>query len=307
MSVEYKDYYKILGVERTATTSEINKAYKKLARKHHPDLNQDDPKAEEQFKIVNEANEVLKDPEKRRMYDQLGSNWKDGQNFGGSGFENMHFNFGGNGAQGFGQSGFSDFFDTIFGGGFNAGSFGGQKGFSGYSARPRKGHDIEACLNLTLEDAYHGGKKSITLGHRALEVTIPAGIKQGARIRLSGQGELGTNNGAAGDMFLRINILPNAHFSLDDTDVIYDLNLAPWEAVLGGKIRIPTLSGDVEMNVKPGTGSGKKMRLRGKGLGSGVNKGDQIVRIAIQVPDQLTPEEKELWEKLSALSQYSPR
>lgn len=308
MSVEYKDYYKTLGVDKKATEEEINKAYKKLARKYHPDLNQGDAKSEERFKEVNEAHEVLKDPEKRRMYDQLGPNWKDGQNFGGQGFENMHFNFGG-GGQSFGGSGFSDFFETIFGsGGFSTSGFGGQQAnFSGFSRQPRKGSDVEATLELSLEDAFHGGKKHITIGHRSLEVNIPAGIKNGARIRLTGQGELSSSGGPAGDMYLRVKIAAHSHFKLDDADIMYDLALSPWEAVLGTKARIPTLSGDVELNVKPGTSSGTKMRLRGKGLGSGNSKGDQFVRISIVVPDKLTPEEKALWEQLRDMSEFVPR
>lgn len=279
MSVEYKDYYKILGVNKSASQDEISKAYKKLARKHHPDLNQGDKKAEERFKEVNEAHEVLKDPEKRKMYDQLGPNWQHGQNFQRPpGFENMHFSFGGSGAD-FSGSGFSDFFETLFGGGGrgfgNAGfggasSFGGSSasgfgdaGFGGFSAQSRKGRDVEAGLTLTLEEAYHGGKKPITLSGapgnapRSLEVNIPAGVKNGARIRLAGQGDPGLG-GQAGDLYLKVAIQPHHDFSLDDADVIYDLHLAPWDAVLGRKVTVPTLSGKVELNIAPGTGSGKK-------------------------------------------------
>ena len=303
MGVEYKDYYKILGVSKTASDDEINKAYKKLARKFHPDLNQNDPKAEERFKEVNEANEVLKDPEKRKMYDHLGPNWKDGQHFQRPpGFENMHFNF--NGTQGFGASGFSDFFESVFGGGgFSQGP--GQ--YANFTPQPRKGRNVEASLGLSLEDAFHGGKKNIAVSGRSLEVSIPAGIKSGAKIRLSGQGDPGMNNGPAGDLYLKIHILPHTHFRLVEADVLFDLVLAPWEAVLGCKARVPTLTGDIELNITPGTSSGKKLRIPGKGLGSGTVKGDQYVHIAIAVPDSLTAEEQTLWEKLRQTSSFKAR
>ena len=322
MSVEYKDYYKVLGVAKNATKEEIAKAYKKLARKYHPDLNKDDKKAEDRFKEVNEANEVLKDPEKRKMYDHLGPNWQNGQNFQRPpGFEHMNFSRGGAPGGGFGGGGFSDFFETLFGGGGfggqgaqfggfggQGGQFGGQGG--GFSQAPRRGNDVEASLTLTLEEAYSGGKKSVSLqgpaGRRSLEVAVPAGVKPGARIRLTGQGEEG-RGGGNGDLYLKVQIAPHQNFSLDDADVIYDLLLAPWEAVLGAKVRVPTLTGAIDLNIAPGTGSGKKLRIRGKGLGSGQTKGDQLVRIGIAVPDTLSPEEQELWAKLQEISQFTPR
>ena len=314
MSVEYKDYYKILGVEKSATKEEITKAYKKLARKHHPDLNQGDKKSEDRFKELNEAHEVLKDPEKRRMYDQLGPGWQHGQNFQRPpGFENMRFDFGGSGAD-FGGSGFSDFFETLFGqggGGFTNASFGGGNpfgGYGGFSPQPRKGRDVEAKLSLTLEEAFHGGKKALTLSNapgaapRSLEVNIPAGVKNGARIRLSGQGDPGLVGGPAGDMYLKVAIDAHPHFHLDDTDIIYDLHLTPWDAALGVVAPVPTLSGKVEIKIAPGTSSGKKLRLRGKGLGSGKNKGDQFVRIAIDMHEPGTPEARNAWERLRELA-----
>ena len=303
MSVEYKDYYKILGVSKNASADEIGKAYKKLARKHHPDLNQNDKKAEDRFKEVNEAHEVLKDPEKRKMYDHLGPNWQNGQNFQRPpGFENMRFDFGGQGG-----GGFSDFFETLFGGGrgFGGASFEG----GGFSRQPRKGQDVEANLSLTLEEAFHGGKKALTLSGaagtppRSFEVNIPAGVKNGARIRLTGQGDPGMGGGPAGDMYLKVAIQPHSDFILDDADITYDLHLAPWDAALGCKATVPTLSGKVELSIAPGTGSGKKLRLRDKGLGSGPNKGDQFVRIAIDIAEPATDETKSLWEKLRDLSE----
>ena len=207
MAVSYKDYYKLLGVERTASADEIAKAYKKLARKHHPDLNPGDKKAEENFKEINEAYEVLKDAEKRRLYDQLGPDWQHGQQFQGApGFENAHFTFNG---QSFDGAGFSDFFESLFGQagrGRQGGGFGPDP-FGGFSSRPRRGRDVEAEISISLEDAVKGGRRAITLagaqGGRTLEVNIPAGIREGAKLRLAGQGD-SVPGGASGDLFLRI-------------------------------------------------------------------------------------------------------
>jgi curved DNA-binding protein len=332
MSVEYKDYYQILGVDKKASQEEISKAFKKIARKYHPDLNPDDPSAETKFKEANEAYEVLKDPEKRKMYDQLGPNWQHGQDFQPPpGYENVHFNFGGGGGQGFDASGFSDFFETIFGGmggggmgggmGGRAGAgMGGRTGFGGFdrgfASRPRRGQDAEASLDLSLEEAYRGGSKTITLQEQApgqapraktLQVTIPAGVRDGAKIRLSGQGNPGVAGGPAGDLYLRVRIQPHHRFYLDGANVVLDLPLAPWEAALGAKVRVPTLDGDVEMNVPAGADSGKKLRLRGRGLGQGARKGDQLVRLMIRTPDAVDDEQKALWESLAEKSDFSPR
>ncbi len=323
MAVEYKDYYKLLGVSKTATKDEISKAFKKLARKYHPDLNQGDKQAESKFKDINEAYEVLKDEEKRKLYDTLGPDWQNTQHFqnqDGGGFSGNPFGGGGfsgsfNG-QSFNASGFSDFFETLFGGGRAAGGMGGGFGadpFASYTQRARTGRDIDVTIQLTLEDAYHGGLKNIALQGsngqvRKLEVKIPAGVKNGARIRLAGQGEAGTGqNGKAGDLFLHVTLLPHPLFSLDDNDVVYELPVAPWEAVLGAQVRVPTLDGDIELTIPPGSGSSKKFRMRGKGLGTGTGKGDQFVRLVINVPLTLTSEEKELWEKLRDVSVFSPR
>lgn len=302
MAVEYKDYYKLLGVEKSATKEEISKAFKKLARKYHPDLNPDNAEAEEKFKSINEAYEVLKDPEKRRMYDQLGPNWKDGQQFRSGGFENMNFG-------GMGGSGFSDFFETLFGGG----GMGGMGGFSqgGYNAyggspRPRKGRDVEAQISVSLEEANAGCKKSITLQNhdgspKTLQVNIPAGMKDGGRMRLSGQGDAGMAGGPAGDLYLRIQYAPHAYYKVDGSNLLYDLALAPWEAALGTKAEVPTLGGAVMLNIAPLSSSGKKLRLRGKGMG-GKETGDLIVTVQIRMPEALSDKEKTLWQELADLS-----
>lgn len=308
MAVEYKDYYKVLGVERGASKEEINKAYKKLAKKYHPDLNAGDTSAEEKFKDINEAHEVLKDAEKRRLYDQLGPDWQHGQQFQQPpGFDGTHFSFGGGG----GASAFSDFFETLFGGGGARASSFGADPFGSFSRRTRKGQDIQATLQLSLEEAFKGGKKNISLqgsngAQRTLEVNIPAGVRGGAKIRLTGQGEPGTG-GQPGDLYLQVNLARHPLFTLDENDVFYELPLAPWEAVLGTKVRVPTLDGEVELAIPPGSSGHRKFRLRGKGLGSGNAKGDQFVRIRIKVPETLSSEEKELWTKLQEISSFSAR
>lgn len=309
MAVSYKDYYQLLGVERSASTEEIARAYKKLARKYHPDLNPGNTEAEDKFKEINEAHEVLKDPEKRKLYDQLGHNWQHGQQFQGApGFENMNFNFNG---QSFNGGGFSDFFEALFGqaaGGGRRGGFGPDP-FGNFSGRQRRGRDLEAELPLSLEDALKGGKRSITLpgaqGQRTLEVNVPAGIREGAKLRLAGQGDSGP--GGAGDLFLRIKYVPDARFAVEGDNLLYDLPLAPWEAVLGGKVRVPTLEGEIELNIPAGTSSGRKFRLRGRGMGNDAARGDQMVRVMIKAPDALSDEERALWQSLAEKSAFRAR
>ena len=325
MSVSYKDYYKLLGVERTTKAEDISKAYKKLARKYHPDLNPGDKQAEDKFKEINEAHEVLKDPEKRKLYDQLGPNWQHGQQFQGEpGFENVHFTFGG---KSFDGSGFSDFFDTLFGGaggaqfGGQGGSpFGGQTGgrgaqfgpdpFGGFSSRPRRGRDVEAELPLTLEEIQKGGSRTVSIqssqGPKTLEVNVPAGIREGAKLRLAGQGDPAPG-GTAGDLFLRVRYLPHAVFKVDGENLQCDLALAPWEAVLGAKVEVPTLEGHVEMQIPAGSNSGRKFRLRGKGLGATGKRGDLLARVMIKTPAQLSDAERELWQKLAETSAFQAR
>ena len=319
--MEYKDYYTLLGVPKGASQEEVGKAFKKLARKYHPDLNPDNPEAEAKFKEINEAYEVLKDPEKRKLYDSLGPNWKEGQNFQPPpGFENFKFRSGG-----FGGEGFSDFFETIFGG---AGGFGGGGSYGGgrFGGDPfgrtmrSRGHDAEVRLNLTMEEAYRGGRKTLTLQEqvrgadgrpqmqsKTLEVNIPAGVKDGAKIRLAGQGSPGMGGGPAGDLLLQVTIAEHPLFRLEGVNVIYDLRLAPWEAVLGCTVRIPTLDGPVDMNIPAGVSSGQKLRLAGKGLGKGESQGDQFVRMVIRSPKNLTDRERQLWQELAAISSFQAR
>lgn len=304
---EKRDYYEVLGVQKGASEDEIKKAYKKMAIKYHPDRNPGDKEAEEKFKEVNEAYEVLKDPEKRRLYDQLGPNWQHGQQFQGApGFENMHFDFGG---QGFDSSGFSDFFETLFGGAAGRGGRGSQFGpdpFGGFSARGRRGRDVEAELSLSLEDISRGGKHSVSLQGKTLEVNVPPGIREGAKLRLAGQGGP-VPGGTPGDLFLRIRYLPHPTFRVDGENLQCDVPLTPWEAALGAKVAVPTLEGAVELTVPPGSSSGRKFRLRGKGLGSGTGRGDLLARVMIRVPAELGTEEREAWEKLAQVSSFRAR
>ncbi len=316
MSVSYKDYYKLLEVERSATKDEISRSFKKLARKYHPDLNPGDTVAEEKFKELNEAYEVLKDPEKRKLYDQLGHNWQHGQQFQGApGFEGFNFN-----GQNFGGGGdFSDFFEVLFGNaarGARGGQFGGGFGadpFGGFSRRPTKGKNMQAEIYISLEEALQGGRKSITLsspqGKRDLEVNIPVGINEGAKLRLTGQGEASPTGGAAGDLLLKVSFSAHPLFTVDGNNLSYDLPLTPWEAVLGAKVAVPTLEGDIEMNIPAGTSSGKRFRLRGRGLGKEGARGDQMVRAMIRVPEAsaLSDEERTLWENLAEKSSFQLR
>ena len=305
MGLEYKDYYKILGVERNADKDAISRAYKKLARQYHPDLNPGNSSAEEKFKEVTEAYEVLKDAEKRKMYDQLGPDWQNAQQFrgGGPGFENMHFSFNGHNVDG---AGFSDFFETLFGGARTdrGGGFGADP-FGGFSARQHRGRDIEAEMVIPLEDAVKGGERSVTIqggdGPRTLKVTIPPGVRDGARLRLAGQGHPSPSGvpDQNGDLYLKIRFAPHPRFHVEGNDLIHDLRLEPWEAVLGAKVRVPTLEGEVELNIPAGTASGRKLRLRGKGLGSSASRGDEYIRVGINAPTNLTAKQRELWEALA--------
>jgi curved DNA-binding protein len=320
MAVEYKDYYKLLEVSRDASQDDISRAFKKLARKYHPDLNPGDPHAEAKFKEINEAYEVLKDPEKRKLYDSLGPHWKDGQNFQPPpGFENIRFHTSGSG---FGSSRFSDFFEMFFGSpGFDvgAGTFSFHGGSGGFSGRHMRGQDTEMNLVLSLEEAYRGGPKTISLTERllgpdgrphmhtrTLNVQIPAGVKDGAKIRLVGQGEPGLG-GPAGDLYLRVEIAPHPLFKVAGNDVVYDLRLAPWEAVLGTTVRVPTLGGEVELKIPPGVSSGQKIRIPGRGLGSSGQRGDQLVRMVIRSPKNLTDQERRLWQELARISSFAAR
>jgi len=334
MAVKFQDYYAILGVPRTATEDDIKKAYRKLARKYHPDVNPGDTTAEEKFKDIGEAYDVLSDPEKRQRYDQLGEHWKMGADFtpppGWEGGRVEYGDFGDLFGAGRGTGGFSDFFEALFGG------RGGSRTGSGFAMR---GQDIEAAIELSLEEAHRGATRTITLQTTAacptcngsgtqdkqpcstcrgmgmvirpktLEVTIPAGVRDGSVMRLAGQGEPGTGKAPAGDVLLHVRLRPHALFHvLDDGDVEVELPVAPWEAALGAKVRVPTIDGAVDMTIPAGAQGGQRLRLRAQGVqrrGSG--RGDQYVRLKLVNPPALTDSERALFAQLAAASRFNAR
>ena len=325
MSVQYRDYYEILGVDKSASQDEIKKAFKKLARKYHPDVAKDLPDAEEKFKEVNEAYEVLGDAEKRKKYDTLGANWEHGQDFGGGpgGF----YGSGGGGQYEYhfgGSTGFSDFFESMFGGG--GGGFGGSDPFGGYggprgarSNAPAAGQDIEADLLVKIEEIMTGATRELRLarpsasgqpsGETTIRVKIPKGIGEGQMIRCAGMGYPGRNGGPAGDLYMRVRLERHPIYRPSGKDLESDLMLAPWEAVLGTSVRVPTPHGEVKMTVKPNTSPGTRMRLGGKGLPDPKSggHGDLLREIVVEFPESVSDEEKKLWEQLAETSSFSPR
>lgn len=316
--MEYKDYYDVLGVDRKATADQIKQSYRRLARKYHPDVSKE-PKAEEKFKSLQEAYEVLKDPEKRRAYDELGSHWKEGQDFRpppGWGEGNTRFYTSGGG--GFSEedlSGFSDFFSQLFGR-----AQGPQFRRDQFQSFAQRGNDQEAKILIPLEEAFHGATKTFTLGmpevdpttgrvhthQRTLKVNIPAGTLQGQRLRLSGQGSPGVGGGPAGDLFLEIEIQTHAIFSLEGKDIYLTLPVTPWEAVLGAEIKVPTLGGPVGLKLAPNSKAGQKLRLKGRGMPTKV-PGDQYAVLQIALPLVTDDKAKDLFKQMARLLPFNPR
>jgi len=333
MPVEFKDYYKTLGVPRTASHDDIRKAFRKLARQYHPDVAKDKKRSEEKFKEINEAYEVLGDAKKREKYDQLGADWKDGRSRPppGSGGEaySTHSWRGGSGAENFefGGTGFSDFFEQIF-------------GRRGTTAEPgtEKGQDAEGVIMVTLEEAMVGGIRPISVRRNAVcpdchgtgvqgqrpcptcrgdgsitvtqeyKVKIPPGVRDGQKLRLSGQGQPGLGGGPPGDLYLRVRMASHPDFRVEGGDLYYDLELAPWEAALGASVSVPALSGPVSIKIPPGTQNGQRLRVRGRGLpGRGQEPGDIYVVARIQMPKEISEPEKKLWEQLARESHFNPR
>ena len=323
--MEFKDYYQIIGVERDATQDEIKRAYRKLARKYHPDVSKE-ANAEQHFKEVGEAYEVLKDPEKRTAYDQLGANWKAGQDFNAPPDWDAGFEFGGGPGGGNTQYGgfegadaYSDFFESLFRqtGGRPQGGYQQQSGFQS------AGNDHHAKMLIDLEDSMKGATRSISLrvpevdasGHvtskeRVLNINIPKGIKQGQHIRLAGQGNPGIGQGKAGDLYLEIEFNPHSIYRVDGRDVYLDLPVTPWEAALGASIKVPTPGGLVDMTIKPGSANGSKMRLKGRGIPpSSANNaaGDLYLVLRVELPPANTASEKAAYEKMQQTFSFNPR
>ncbi len=347
MPVKYKDYYETLGVPRNASEADIKKSFRKLAREYHPDVAKNKKQAEEKFKEINEAYEVLSDPAKRKKYDELGPNWSSGaefrpppgwQTFGGGGFpgrgprgEEFEFHFGG--------TGFSDFFEQLFGnGGRGARAGAGRGGFDEEQMGSERGRDIEGDILVTLEEAMRGSVRSVSVRHgvpcehcggtgqrarhvcnvcsgtgqvaktETYQVKIPPGVTEGQRLRVAGRGEAGVGRGAAGDLYLRVRFAKHPDFEVEDHNLIYEADIAPWEAVLGANISVPTVNGRLNIKIPPGTHSGQKLRVRDRGLPlRGGGNGDLIVVTRIDVPRQVSEGERKLWEQLARESTFNPR
>jgi curved DNA-binding protein len=328
MPVEFKDYYAALGVPRDASDEAIKKAFRKLARQYHPDVAKDKKTAEEKFKEINEAYEVLGDPQKRKRYDGLGANWQEGAGFrpppgqqsgawhSPDGARNFEFHFGG--------TGFSDFFERFFGGASRFGFPFGEEGFGAEqfsrSRGPARGGDIEGDILVTLDEVMNGSVRTISLQRanphtgqsetHTFKVRIPAGVQEGQSIRIPGKGEEGSDGGTPGDLYLRVRLAAHPDFRVRGADLHYELDVSPWEAVLGTTVSVPTLEGRVNVRIPPGTNNGHQLRVRGRGLPKGQSvgeRGDLYVVANVQLPQQLSDEERALWEKLSRVSRFNPR
>jgi curved DNA-binding protein len=324
MAVKFQDYYETLGVARTASPEEIKQAFRKLARRYHPDVAKDKKTAEEKFKEINEANEVLGDPVKRRKYDELGAHWQeDGRTPSPPGWE-------GRGAQAadggpahefhFTGTGFSDFFEQFFGGGSRFGFESGGRDFHAESrAEGRRGADVEGEILVTLAEVMHGTMRAISLQTvdprtgkaetHSFQVRIPSGAMEGRRIRVPGKGEPGAGGAPTGDLYLRVRYAAHPDFRVRGADLYHDVDLAPWEAVLGTTVVAPSFEGAIQVRIPPATNHGAQLRVRGHGLpkGRGGERGDLYVVTNIQVPPRLTEKERTLWEELSRTSRFNPR
>jgi curved DNA-binding protein len=308
--MDFKDYYAIMGVDRDSGQDEIKRAYRKLARKYHPDVSKE-PDAEIRFKEIGEAYEVLKDPQKRAAYDQLGADWKAGQEFHPPPDWDAGFEFSGSGFGG--SSGFSDFFESLFG------DFTTGRGAGPHAGFRSRGEDHHAKVLIDLEDAFNGASRSVSLRapetapngqvvmkERTLNVRIPKGVKEGQRIRLAGQGAPGMGGGQRGDLFLEINFRPHPLYRAEGRDIFLDLPITPWEAALGATLKIPTPTGQVDLKIPAGTSSGRKLRLKGRGI-PGRTAGDLYVIPQITVPPADSEEARELYRKMERELAYNPR
>jgi curved DNA-binding protein len=319
--MEYKDYYKILGVDRDASEKDVKRAYRRLARQFHPDVNPDDKRAEERFKEINEAHEVLSDPEKRAKYDQLGASWRQWQH---TGHDPGQFDWSqwfsgapggvrvewsgdlGDLFSGAGADLFSDFFRGLFGGMGGAGRTRTADGLfrRTTSQRTQRGQDMEAPVEITLEEAFHGTTRVLEReGHR-LRVKIPPGARSGTKVRVAGKGSSGHGGGPSGDLHLNITVRPHPVFRREGNNLRCNVHLDLYTAVLGGQVRVPTLNGDVSLKIPAGTSGGKTFRLRGKGMPNPrqpKQRGDLLATVQIHVPQRLNARERELFEELGRL------
>ena len=284
--MEYKDYYKILGVERSASQDDIKKAYRKLAVKYHPDKNPDDKVAEEKFKEISEAYQVLGNADSRKKYDELGANWKQYENAGFSGFGGF-----GGGAQGFSASGFSDFFDMFFGG-----MGGGRR-----SSRPAKGSDINATINMTLLEAYQGSQRMLDLNGNTIKINIKPGARDGQVLRIKGKGNPGRNGGDNGDLLIKVTIMNDHVYQRDGDDLIRNINVDVYTAILGGKITVNTLKGDVNVPIKPQTQNNSTLRLKGLGMPhyDKEGAGALLLKVQLLLPEHFSQKELELIKEAS--------
>jgi DnaJ-class molecular chaperone len=348
MAVKTRDYYEVLGVSRSASADEIKTAYRKLARKFHPDLNPGDKAAEERFKELQEAYDTLSDAENRKLFDKYGENWRAVKQGGGApppgwegarsaggpaggGFDFSGFDFGGmgGGGAGGGSAGF-DIFEEMFGGS------GGRRG--GRARQRQRGEDVEAQLELSLEEAHRGGRRTLqmqaaetcptcsgtgvvgekpcqtcggsgqVLKPKTIEVNIPAGVRDGSTVRLAGQGGAGMNGTQPGDLYLRIRLRPHPVFAVRGDDLEIELPIAPWEAVLGTKVEVPTIDGKVDLTIPAGAQNGQRLRLRGQGLNKrGGGRGNEYVRLKIATPKEISDEERRLYEELKQVSKFDAR
>lgn len=310
--MEYKDYYKILGVSKNATKDEIKKAYRKLAVKYHPDKAKGNKEAEEKFKEINEANEVLSDDEKRKKYDQFGENWQyyqqsgqqggfDWSQYASPGGGREYYSYSGD-AGDFGGSGFSDFFETLFGGGFGQTQTRRRRGASRTSQI--RGEDLSAELSITLEDAYHGAEKIFDLDGESIKLKIKPGIADGQLLKLSGKGSRGYRGGTAGDLMLRINVLGDPLFERKGNDLHTNMSVGLYTAILGGKAPLKTFKGTINISIPKESQNGKVMRLQGMGMpayGRPAQFGDLYVKLSVDIPTNLTPKEISLFQELSGM------
>lgn len=309
--MDYKDYYQALGVSKTAGSDEIKKAYRKLAVKFHPDKNPGDKQAEEKFKEVSEAYEVLKDPEKRKKYDQLGKDWRHYQQTGGRPDDFDWSQFGGTGGGGqytfqgdfsdlFGQGGFSDFFQNIFGGGFS-GEPGGRR-----QAASFRGQDYQSAMEISFDDAYHGTSKIINLNGQKLRIKIKPGIEDNQTLKLKGKGSPGPGGGPAGDLYLKVHVAPSTKYTRKGDHLYADLFLDIYTAILGGKITFNTMKGNVNISIAKGTNAGKTLRVKGKGMPKYENQeqfGDLYLNVQLKLPENLSEKELELFKQLRDIYQ----